>query len=119
MKLSQRIAHERLTRICFIDYDREMALVADYKDPQTGEREIIAMGRLSRLYDRDEAEFALLVRDGFQRHGLRHRAAPPARRHWPRRAADRLTAVILPQNQGISRSQQARLPHPISWNPIT
>ena len=27
MKLSQRTAHERLTRICFIDYDREMALV--------------------------------------------------------------------------------------------
>jgi acetyltransferase len=25
MKLSQRIAHERLTRICFIDYDREVA----------------------------------------------------------------------------------------------
>ena len=29
MNLSQRIAHERLTRICFIDYDREMALVAE------------------------------------------------------------------------------------------
>ena len=42
MKLSARIAHERLTRICFIDYDREMALVADYKDPQTGEHEILA-----------------------------------------------------------------------------
>ena len=37
LKLSQRIAHERLTRICFIDYDREMALVADYKDPETGD----------------------------------------------------------------------------------
>ena len=29
LKLSQRTAHERLTRICFIDYDREMALVAE------------------------------------------------------------------------------------------
>src|SRR5581483_104320 len=29
MKLSTRTAHERLTRICFIDYDREMALVAE------------------------------------------------------------------------------------------
>jgi acetyltransferase len=27
-KLELRVAHERLTRICFIDYDREMALVA-------------------------------------------------------------------------------------------
>jgi acetyltransferase len=26
LKLDQRIAHERLSRLCFIDYDREMAL---------------------------------------------------------------------------------------------
>ena len=30
-------AHERLTRICFIDYDREMALVAERRNPETGE----------------------------------------------------------------------------------
>jgi acetyltransferase len=70
LKLSRRIAHERLIRICHTDYDREMALVADYKDPQSGEHEIVAMGRLSRLSDRDEAEFSLLVGDGFQRRGL-------------------------------------------------
>ena len=29
LKFSQRTAHERLTRICFIDYNREMALVAE------------------------------------------------------------------------------------------
>ena len=34
LKLSQRIAHERLTRICFIDYDREIALVAETRDAQ-------------------------------------------------------------------------------------
>jgi acetyltransferase len=33
MNLSQRVAHERLTRICFIDYDREMALVAERRNP--------------------------------------------------------------------------------------
>ncbi len=32
LKLTQRTAHERLTRICFIDYDREMALVAERRD---------------------------------------------------------------------------------------
>jgi acetyltransferase len=36
MKLDQRTAHERLTRICFIDYDREMALVAERTDPRPG-----------------------------------------------------------------------------------
>ena len=39
LKLDQRVAHERLTRICFNDYDREIALVAEHKDPKTGEDE--------------------------------------------------------------------------------
>ena len=37
MNLEQRTTHERLTRICFIDYDREMALVAEHRNPETGE----------------------------------------------------------------------------------
>ncbi|MBW4666607.1 MAG: bifunctional acetate--CoA ligase family protein/GNAT family N-acetyltransferase [Cyanomargarita calcarea GSE-NOS-MK-12-04C] len=70
IKLSQRIAHERLTRLCFIDYDREMALVADYKNPKTETREILAVGRLSKLHGTNEAEFAILVSDRFQCQGL-------------------------------------------------
>ena len=37
MRLTQRIAHERLTRICFIDYEREMALVVLRNNAQTTE----------------------------------------------------------------------------------
>ena len=70
IKLSQRIAHERLTRLCFIDYDREMALVADYHNPQTSTHEILAVARLSKLHGINEAEFALLVSDSYQRQGL-------------------------------------------------
>ena len=70
MKYSTRVAHERLTRICFIDYDRETALVGDYKDPETGERKILGVGRLTKLRGGDEAEFALLVSDQFQGRGL-------------------------------------------------
>ena len=103
LKLSRRIAHERMIRTCFIDYDREMALVADYKDPQTGEREIIAMGRWSRMYDRDEAEFSLLVRDGFQRRGLGTELLRRLVAIGRDERLHRLTAVILPQNQGMLR----------------
>ncbi len=70
MKLSQRIAHERLTRICFIDYDREMALVAELRNPESGEREIIGAGRLKKVHGANEAEFALLVADPHQGKGL-------------------------------------------------
>ncbi len=70
MKLQTRVAHERLTRICFIDYDREMALVADYLDPDAGEREILGVGRLSKIYGTNEAEFGMLVSDRHQGLGL-------------------------------------------------
>jgi acetyltransferase len=69
LKLSQRTAHERLTRICFIDYDREMALVVERKTAD-GNREIISVGRMSKLHGRNEAELAVLVRDEFQAKGL-------------------------------------------------
>lgn len=75
LKLSSRIAHERLVRNCFIDYSRQMALVAERRDPQTGEPQIIAVGRLTKdshayARGRREAEFALLVGDQFQGLGL-------------------------------------------------
>jgi acetyltransferase len=71
MNLTSRTAHERLTRICFIDYDREMALVAERESPETGEPEIMGVARLSRNHAAPgEAEFALLVNDRFQRQGI-------------------------------------------------
>ena len=68
--LQARVAHERLTRICFIDYDREMALVADYLNPNTGEREILGVGRLSKIYGTSEAELGILISDREQGIGL-------------------------------------------------
>ena len=58
--LSQRTAHERLTRVCFNDYDREIALVAEETDRTTGDVRIVAVGRLSRPRVTD-GEFAILV----------------------------------------------------------
>ena len=69
IKLSQRIAHERLTRICFIDYERQMALVVERKNPQTGGSEIIGVGRLNGIHG-DKAEFAIVVADEFQKSGI-------------------------------------------------
>ncbi len=70
IKLDQRIAHERLTRICFNDYDREIALVAERKDSKTGDREILGVGRLSKARGLNEGEFALLISDRWQKQGL-------------------------------------------------
>ena len=71
MNLDRRTAHERLTRICFIDYDREMALVAERENPASGEREILGVARLSSPGGvRSEAEFSILISDDFQQKGL-------------------------------------------------
>jgi acetyltransferase len=69
LKLTQRTAHERLTRTCFIDYDREMALVAE-RQTDSGEREVLAIGRLSKLHGRNEAELAAVAIDDAQHKGL-------------------------------------------------
>ncbi len=68
--LSSRVAHERLVRMCFIDYDREMALVADRRDPSTGQHQILGVGRLSKSHGRNGAEAAVLITDQYQRFGL-------------------------------------------------
>src|SRR5262249_51973715 len=70
INLSQRVAHERLTRMCFIDYDRQIALVVEGRNPQTSEAEIRAVGRLIKHPGGREAEFALAVSDPYQGQGL-------------------------------------------------
>jgi RimJ/RimL family protein N-acetyltransferase len=68
--LSERTAHERLIRICFVDYQHEMALVAEQDDPVTGRPTIVGIGRLSRVFGTDDAEFAVLVTDPWQGRGI-------------------------------------------------
>jgi acetyltransferase len=69
MLLSQRTSHERLSRICFIDYDREMALVAERKE-SSGERTIVAVGRLTKMHGANDASLTLVVSDEEQGQGI-------------------------------------------------
>jgi len=70
LKLSQRTAHERLTRICFNDYDREIALVAEYREKAGAPAQILGVGRLSKLHNANTGEFAVLVSDAWHGQGL-------------------------------------------------
>ena len=80
-----------------------MALVADYKDPETGEPEIIAAGLLNRLYGGDEVEFSLLVRDEFQRRGLGTEILRQLVAIGRVEQMRCISAVVLPQNHGMLR----------------
>ncbi|PYX32482.1 MAG: acetyl CoA synthetase subunit alpha, partial [Acidobacteria bacterium] len=70
LSLSSRVAHERLVRICFVDYDRVMALVVDHKDETTAQHQILGVGRLIKFHGKNEVEVAVLVSDQCQKQGL-------------------------------------------------
>jgi acetyltransferase len=100
IKLDQRIAHERLTRICFNDYDRELALVAEIRDA-SGAGEILGVGRLSKARGANEAEFALLVNDRWQGQGLGTELLKRLVNVARDEKLKRVTAVILADNKGM------------------
>jgi acetyltransferase len=72
MNLSQRIGHDRLSRLSFIDYSREMVLVVERRDEEAPE--LLAIGRLTktRYFDDGDAaaEFGMLVSDKYQGQGV-------------------------------------------------
>jgi acetyltransferase len=103
MNLSQRIAHERLTRICFIDYDREVALVAERRDPATGEREILGVGRLTKIPGANDAEVAVVVSDRFHGRGLGTELLARLLIVGADEKLTKLKADILPDNRDVMR----------------
>lgn len=103
MHLSQRVSHERLTRICFIDYDREMALVAERSGPGAAEPEILGVGRLTKLHGTNDAEVAVLVNDRYQGQGLGKELLGRLLKVAEEEQVSRLVADILPDNRDVMR----------------
>jgi acetyltransferase len=62
------ITHEMLVRFVNIDYDREVAIVAELTRGK--KKRIIGVGRLMGEADRRRGEFAVIVHDEFQTRGL-------------------------------------------------
>lgn len=103
VKVSQLNAHERLTRLCFIDYDRDMALVADYQNSETGEHQILGLGRLSKQHGINEAEFAMMVSDRFQKKGLGTELLKQLLKVAKDEKLDQVTGEILLENKPMQR----------------
>jgi len=103
LNLEQRTQHERLLRICFIDYDREMALVAERRDPATGESVILGVGRMMKIHGTNEAEVAAVVSDQWQGRGLGKELLSRLLIVGADEKLEKLTADILPDNRDIMR----------------
>ncbi len=66
--LFKQTTHEMATRYCFIDYDRELGIVAEVEEE--GQRKLIGVGRLVADVDHEAAEYAVIVVDRWHGHGL-------------------------------------------------
>ena len=101
LALAERTAHERLTRICFVDYDREIALVADAR--RDGGSDVIGVARLSRTQAGDEMTLSLVIADAWQRRGLGREllrsAVEVARREGVRSVIARLSTANEPMRR--------------------
>jgi acetyltransferase len=97
LKFDQRTTHERLLRICFNDYDREMALVVEH------DGEIVGVGRLSKIPGTAEAEFALLISDLWQNGGLGRKLLAMMLQVARDERLTKVSADILPENLEMQR----------------
>lgn len=99
---AHRITHTRLTRICFIDYDRELALVADYED-ENGNHQILGVGRFSQIKGTHSAEFGMLISDPYQGQGLGTEFLRQLIHIAQQEELERIVAYILPENRPMQK----------------
>jgi acetyltransferase len=98
---TERVAHQRLVRVCFSDYDRDIPLVAEV-DGASGP-EIVAVGRLSKIPNTGNGEFAVLVSDQWQNRGLGSELLGAIVRIAKDERLARVVADILPENVEMQR----------------
>ena len=106
LSLSSRVAHDRLVRICFVDYDREMAIVADCRDRNTGQHHIFGVGRLIKSHAQNEGEVAVLVSDACQNQGLGTELFRRVIQIAQDEKLSRVEAEILPDNFSMKKIAQ-------------
>jgi acetyltransferase len=66
--LFKQTTHDMASRYCYIDYDRELAIVAEVLEE--GVRKLVGIGRLVADVDHHTAEYAVIVIDRWQHRGL-------------------------------------------------
>jgi acetyltransferase len=98
MLLSERVTHERLSRVCHSDYSREIVLVVEGE--KKGEHEIYAVGRLSKFRGEDqEARISLLVSDNFQGEGIGMELIKRLTEVAKSEKIKKIIAVMSPENE--------------------
>ncbi len=106
MSLDRRIAHERLVRVCFNDYDRDLALVVDVANEKTKDHEIVAIARLSIDPLTREAEYSMIVSDSHQGQGLGSKLAALSMEIARKENLKKVWAEMLTENVAMRKILQ-------------
>jgi acetyltransferase len=101
LHLDQRTTHERLVRVCFNDYDRELALIVEHAG--VAGPEVLAVGRLSKTPGQHSAEFAIVVSDDWQHQGLGTELLRRLVAIGRDEQVSAITASILPDNLDMQK----------------
>jgi acetyltransferase len=80
-----------------------MVLVSEFPSTPSGQSEIIGVGRLSKLHGRDEAEFAVLIRDDFQKQGLGSELLTRLLAVARNERLERVIAIMSAENSGMRK----------------
>jgi len=99
LSLDQRITHERLSRICFNDYNREWALVAEIEKNER--KKIIGIGRLTRIPDTTIAQLKMTIIDDYHHKGLGTQLLQHLLAIARQEKIEKIDAYILSENEGM------------------
>ena len=99
MSLDERVAHERLMRICFIDYDREWTTVAEISG--SSGKEIIGAGRLFRIPGTTYAHFTMIIVDQYHHRGLGTQILQHLIQIAEQEGITMINSRILSENEGM------------------
>jgi acetyltransferase len=119
LSLDERIAHDRLIRLCCPDYDRDITLVAEIPPEKGRSAKVVGVARLSRTGP-GVGDFKLVISDPFQNQGLGRQMLSDLLAIARTEGLSTVTARILQENgamlhlvdqMGFTRRQDGNLVH--------
>jgi len=102
MRYDERASHSRLIRVCHVDYDRDIALVALDEETCAGKNcKLVAAARLTKIHGKNVAEFSVLVEDDWQGEGVGAKLLLELIKHGEADGLDGIEGIVLPTNRAM------------------
>ncbi|MEM3109275.1 MAG: GNAT family N-acetyltransferase, partial [Candidatus Bathyarchaeia archaeon] len=98
-RVIKELSHADLVRFCNIDYDREMAIIAELRED--GKRREIGAARLILEPGGGKGEIAVVVADEYQRKGLGTKLVDMLIEIAEEKGLESIYGIIMPKNESV------------------